>query len=809
MFTNSFLKLKTSNKEHRFVHSDNLSSYFTISDFKNEFDGLWSYGFHIFKGFSPEERANKQRIDSKLNSPIGVQINFHKRSSVVCYLLKNGDGFIIELLKNRFLLKFNKKTQYFFDIGRDFEIIEKNINRFILKYVKGDREGYEADELFLSISPAANCSFENVEKKDNGILISLKYKDKDESNPELYLCYATSYENMREIRDKNVAKLDKLKKQHIKNSYLPLKYLSLQTEDSTFNKAFVWSMISGGSFVMQKAGSIGIWAGFPWFDNNWGRDTFISIPGISLVSGRYEEAWQIIESFIKRQDVDPKSKSYGKIPNVVFNEANILYNTADATPLLIREAYEYYLYTGDYNSIMSILSSLIFAVDNAYISKKDKNNFIAHNDSDDWMDAKREGKDSYSPRGDKAVEIQALWYTSLMALTIIVENIIGLIQNKIVPSYDLDVSVLSEKLLLYKEQGDKLKESINSYFTTDSEPYIIDHFNKDYTPDGQVRPNGLLAIYYSRMPKIPKLFTDETCVKYLKFISPKLIYKYGVSSLSKYDGDFHPTHINEKYHKDAAYHNGANWLWLSGAFVNVAVGCGYQNLAFAHTSNLKEQLLSVGALGTLSELNDPYYKGEVRPGGTYSQAWSCSEFTRSVVQDYIGLRQDVPQRKLYITPNIPILLGTVKASVRYGMNESLSLYIRLNKRSGKIAYMDIRGLDLKKQLTVVCKINLGNVYSDERTVVKTQKIIINLSQSGDSFRANFDYINERFFKLKDISLNAKAEVKNISLKYEYINENLVQKIEFAKNISDDEYNSYNSVKEQNFLENKITKKGEK
>ncbi|HQB62247.1 MAG TPA: hypothetical protein PK899_11395, partial [Spirochaetota bacterium] len=167
------------------------------------------------------------------------------------------------------------------------------------------------------------------------------------------------------------------------------------------------------------------------------------------------------------------------------------------------------------------------------------------------------------------------------------------------------------------------------------------------------------------------------------------------------------------------------------------------------------------------------------------------------------------RRKLYITPNIPVLLGTVKASVRYGMNESLSLYIRLNKRSGKIAYMDVRGLDLKKQLTVVCKINLGSVYTDERTVVKTQKIVINLSQSGDSFRVNFDYINERFFKLKDISLNAKAEIKKISLNYKYINENLLEKIEFAKNISDGEYNSYNSIKEQNFLENKITKKEKK
>ncbi|HQJ07254.1 MAG TPA: amylo-alpha-1,6-glucosidase, partial [Spirochaetota bacterium] len=353
-----------------------MSSYFTVSDFKNEFDGLWSYGFHVFKGFFTEEQTGRQKIDNKLNFPIGIRINFNKRASVACYLLKNGDGFIIEILKKRFLLNFNKRIPYFLNIGRDFEIIEKNIKQLTLKFIKSDREGYEVDELFLSISPAGNCSFENVEKKDDGILISLKYKDKDESNPALYFCYAPNYENMRKIRDRNITKLDRLKKQHVKNSYLPIKYLTLQTEDATFNRAFVWSMISGGSFVMQKAGSIGIWAGFPWFDNNWGRDTFISLPGISLVSGRYEEAWQIIESFIKRQDVNPKSKNYGKIPNVIFNETNILYNTADAAPLLIRETYEYYLYTGDYNSIMSVLNSLILAVDNVYISQKDKNNLI-------------------------------------------------------------------------------------------------------------------------------------------------------------------------------------------------------------------------------------------------------------------------------------------------------------------------------------------------------------------------------------------------------------------------------------------------
>ncbi|MBP5448575.1 MAG: hypothetical protein J6Y01_00490, partial [Spirochaetales bacterium] len=585
MLTNSFLKLQSNNPSTGIFHSDNLSTYFYLTDLKNEFNGLWSNGFHLFRAIYPKIKTNKseQIVITKSITPMDCFITCPQNHSASFILLDGGKGFIADFRQPKQGFSQPKNMTIVFEIDRKFDVIDKSDKNIILQYEGFDREGFEIDTMYLSISAAQNEIFEKITVKPHNLEINIRTVSKTQDNrdsTEIILNYNENQERLISQAAYSVSHIEKLKKNHAKNTFLPIKYVNTNVENSYFNKGLTWAMLSSSDFVMQKTGYTGIWAGYHWFDNNWGRDTFISLPGISLVSGRYEEARHIIETFIHRICNDKKSPSYGKIPNVIFNEDKIIYNTRDATPLLLREMYEYYLYSGDTATMIGILRNITTIVDAVYLAHKDENNFIEQPDSDDWMDAKLDGKYPLSPRGNKAVEIQALWYTALHAVSIMIRSLTSVANI----FSDNDKADLLSKAKTYTAEAFKLKDTIRQHFCTDDAPYIYDHINIDGTPDMQIRPNGLLAIHYAAMPGIPRLFPDKNCLHYLQHIHPRLIYLHGICSLDWDDDHFHGRHIDPMYHKDAAYHNGCNWLWLSGSYITAACHCGLQNVAFRHTT---------------------------------------------------------------------------------------------------------------------------------------------------------------------------------------------------------------------------------
>ncbi len=187
----------------------------------------------------------------------------------------------------------------------------------------------------------------------------------------------------------------------------------LWTDDAEYNQALMWAKSSSHLFVVEEFGK-GIWAGLPWFKNNWGRDTFISLPGTLLVSGSFTEARDVLENFARFQNLRP-GRNYGRIPNRVSSMDNIIYNTTDGTPWMIREAYEYLRYTGDENFARQIYPVVKTALDGAITNYVDAEGFLTHADADTWMDARINGDKPWSARGNRAVEIQALWFTALEA----------------------------------------------------------------------------------------------------------------------------------------------------------------------------------------------------------------------------------------------------------------------------------------------------------------------------------------------------------------------------------------------------------
>ncbi|WP_395632151.1 amylo-alpha-1,6-glucosidase, partial [Aquidulcibacter sp.] len=108
---------------------------------------------------------------------------------------------------------------------------------------------------------------------------------------------------------------------------------ALDAGDPDRTKALMWVRLTADQLVMKQMGT-GMYAGLPWFNDYWGRDTFISITGTLFVTGQYEVAADVFRSFAALQDTDPKSKTYGRIPNRARPDG-VQYNTADGTPRFI------------------------------------------------------------------------------------------------------------------------------------------------------------------------------------------------------------------------------------------------------------------------------------------------------------------------------------------------------------------------------------------------------------------------------------------------------------------------------------------
>ncbi len=454
----------------------------------------------------------------------------------------------------------------------------------------------------------------------------------------IFFLVAENEEGLKQLADhvvNNVVQLvDEKKKRLIKL----LGDCHFETNVADLNKAFRWALISMDQLIMRQPGAgkdmVGIFAGLPWFNNYWGRDTFISLPGAALVRGEYELAKEILLSFAQFQNDKSLEPNYGRIPNQVTTD-NIIYNTADGTPWFVRELWEYYQYSGDRATVELLYPLVKRAIEGALKSHTDKNHFLTHGDAETWMDAQgTEGP--WSPRGDRAVEIQALWYQQLSASTKIAQLL----------GKNADASN-------WQQIANELKLNFQFKFWDNERSALFDHLNENDEPDQKIRPNQIFAI---TVPESPLLLPEHEFA-IMKEVATLLTYSYGVASLWQHDPDFHPFHNLPKYYpKDEAYHNGTVWGWLAGPVITSLMKYGYQNLAYELLLSESNQILNWGAVGTLSELLNaiPAPEKDIPdPSGTVSQAWSLAEYIRNISQDLIGIHPDVPNRKIVISPHLP------------------------------------------------------------------------------------------------------------------------------------------------------------
>lgn len=437
----------------------------------------------------------------------------------------------------------------------------------------------------------------------------------------------------------------------------------LQTSDTEYNKALNWAKASAAMFVVEEFGT-GIWAGLPWFRDNWGRDTFIALPGTLLVSGQFDQARAVLSNFARYQNLNqPRDKEYGRIPNRVSATEKTIYNTVDGTPWMLREALEYIRYTGDKAFAAQMYKLAVPYFEGAIANYADAQGMLSHDSADTWMDARIDNKQPWSARGPRAVEIQALWYTALQTGAALA-----------------DQAGDHARAREWTALAVKVRSSFLASFWDGS--VMADRLRDDASRDTKVRPNQLMLVSIPFDDFVPL----EVQAKVTRNAVSQLLYPYGIASLSQDDPYFHPRHENPAFHhKDAAYHQGTIWGWNAGFTVTALNKFGYQDLSWPLTQNLGRQILGLGTLGAMSELLDalPDANGKSKPSGTYAQSWSVAEYARNGYQDYVGFKPDLTANTLAFTPAIPTGWTSFYARLPFGGGDSVEVDFKRLAASGQ------------------------------------------------------------------------------------------------------------------------------
>ena len=441
----------------------------------------------------------------------------------------------------------------------------------------------------------------------------------------------------------------------------------VKTNDQDLTMAIAWAKLQIDALIMNQstggARTKGIFAGLPWFNNYWGRDSFISLPGATYLIGNFSDARDILRSYAAFQEKDSTDSNYGRIPNLATPQS-VVYNTADGTPWFVRSLYEYVKYSGDVAFIKEMYPVIVRSIEGTLKFHCDTLGFLTHGDAESWMDAVGPNG-PWSPRGNRACDVQALWDQQLM---------IGVFCAEYFNDF--------HRAAQWKHVADDLEKNFGRFFVDTTHQLIYDHLKSDGSSSKELRPNQLFTIDMS----IPEGVRQNS----VRTVLQQLVYEHGTSTLAQSDSNFHPFHEYPPYYvKDAAYHNGIVWTWLNGIMTYAATRYDLQDVVFPVTKNAAYQMLHRGTVGALSELLDAHPRKttriqgtstspEPKLSGTYSQAWSLAEFIRSIYQDYFGVSVDVPSHVIRVQPKLPKEITSVDFIQRIGSG-SLSISYRKSK----------------------------------------------------------------------------------------------------------------------------------
>jgi len=347
-------------------------------------------------------------------------------------------------------------------------------------------------------------------------------------------------------------------------------------------------------------------AGYHWF-TDWGRDTMISLEGLTLTTGRHHEAAWILRTFAH-------ALRDGLLPNLFpEGEREGLYHTADATLWFFHALDRYTTVTGDSTTLRMLLPKFVEIAEHHLrgtrfgIGVDPKDGLLkqgAEGYQLTWMDAKVDGW-VVTPRRGKAVEINALWYNAL----------------RLLESW-LREAGQEETAHTFGLHAEQVRASFNQRFWSESLGRLLDVVDGEQGDDPACRPNQIIALSL-RHPVL-----EEThWAPVLHQVREKLLTPVGLRSLAPGHPDYKTHYFGDLRARDAAYHQGTVWGWLIGPFVDAWLRVHPEDKAGARgfLSGIMEHL-DHACIGSISEIFDaetPHI-----PRGCIAQAWSVAEALR-------------------------------------------------------------------------------------------------------------------------------------------------------------------------------------
>lgn len=372
------------------------------------------------------------------------------------------------------------------------------------------------------------------------------------------------------------------------------------------------------AFIVERrsTGKKTIIAGYHWFAD-WGRDAMIALPGLTLVTKRFDVAREVLITFAKHL-------RRGLLPNAFFDGAREpVYNAVDASLWFVHAVYKYQIYTRDLEFVREQLYPVVKDIIHWYMEGTDFNigmesdGLISAGSPDiqlTWMDAKVD-QWVVTPRQGKAVEINALWYNAVCILNML-SSMIG--ENPAWP-----------------ELPARIKDNFIKSFWKEENHYLNDVITPD-GPDDSLRPNQLIAV------SLPySMLTQEMGRKVVRKVWQELYLTYGIRSLSPYNPNYRGIYQGDRLQRDGAYHQGTAWSWLIGPFITAYRRVNNYSPESREQARLfclpfVDQLRDHG-VGYISEIFDA--DEPAIPRGCIAQAWGVAEVLRALVEDVLEIRQ--------------------------------------------------------------------------------------------------------------------------------------------------------------------------
>jgi predicted glycogen debranching enzyme len=385
------------------------------------------------------------------------------------------------------------------------------------------------------------------------------------------------------------------------------KVCSMRPEDEP---GWLWQLVlAGDQFIVDRifpdqSRGKSVIAGYPWF-SDWGRDTMISLPGLTLSLGRPEITRETLRTFARYVQG-------GLLPNTFPDGGGApAYNTADASLWYFEALRQYFQSTQDVELIRELFPVLAGMIDahvhgTPFNIKVDPNDALLSAGGADtqltWMDA-RIGDWVVTPRAGKAVEINALWINALHSMAVF-------------------AAAVQQPRDGYEKLEEKATRNFQKFWNAERECCfdVIDMPSGDR--DASLRPNQIFAVSLPISPLAP---SQQKAV--VKIAAQELLTSHGLRSLGPHESGYKGRCSGDARERDTAYHQGTVWGWLLGPFVLAHYRVfGDAALAQSFLEPLGRTIYS-GALGTLGEA----FSGEApfTPCGCPAQAWTVAEVFRT------------------------------------------------------------------------------------------------------------------------------------------------------------------------------------